>query len=125
MIAAKKQNNYSLEVFNDRHKMIADVDVKSGGDDLGFNPHELLESSLGACTSITVLMYAKRRNIPLEDVQTTVTITKEAEVNMITRHVRLVGNLTQEQRAKLLEIANKCPMHNFLLRSTTIETREI
>jgi uncharacterized OsmC-like protein len=70
-------------------------------------------------------LYAKRRIIELEDVQTTVTITKEAEINMITRHVPLVGKFTQEQQTKLLEIPNKCPMHNFLLRSSTIEMREI
>ncbi len=122
MITVKKNNNLSVTASNERHSFIADVLPKLGGDDTGLDPHELLEASLGACTNITVMMYAKRKGWPLEDIQTVVTITKEAEENIIRREIQLKGELDGEQKAKLIEIANKCPIHRFLERKTTVET---
>lgn len=124
MITVKIKNNLAFEITNQRDTtIITDVPKDKGGDDLGFDPHDLLEASLGGCTSMTVMMVAKRRNWPLEDVQTKVSITKETDENIILREVHLVGDLTEEQRTKLLEIANKCPIHKFLERKTTVETR--
>ncbi len=125
MITVTSKENLSVEVSNSRHSLVADVDSKVGGNDTGFNPHELLEASLGACTNITILMVAKRKGWPLEDVKTVVKVIKEAEENIIKREISLIGNLSQEQKLKLIEIANKCPMHNFLERKTIIETEAL
>lgn len=125
MIEVQKNQNLSVKISNSKHSIISDVVTKLGGDDLGLDAHELLESSLGACTSITVMMYAKRKNWPLLDVQTKVKITQETQENIITREVHLVGELDDEQKARLIQIANKCPIHNFLERKTSIITTEI
>lgn len=123
MISVKKNNNLSVEINQARHSLLADVSQALGGDDTGFNPHELLEASLGACTSITVMMFARRKAWPLLDLEVTVKIIQEGEENIISRELHFVGELSEEQKTKLTEIANKCPMHNFLMRKTTIETR--
>lgn len=122
MVTIKKKQNLSVVATNERHELVSDVSLKLGGDDTGFNPHEILEFSLGACTNITVMMYAQRKKWPLEDVHTVVTIIKEGEENIIRREVQLIGSLDGEQRAKLLEIASKCPIHHFLQRKTIVET---
>ncbi len=125
MIEIKKNLNLSVQATNLKFTILSDVSTEQGGDDLGFNPHELLEASLGACTSITVMMYAKRRNLPLLDVSTKVTIISEDAENVILREISFVGDLDDEQKKKLLEIANKCPMHKFLLKKSQIETRAV
>lgn len=125
MITVVKKENLSVEISNSRHSIVADVDSKVGGDDTGLNPHELLEASLGACTNITILMVAKRKGWPLTDVKTVVKIIKEEEENIIKRELTLVGDLSEDQKVKLIEIANKCPMHNFLERKTIVETEAL
>jgi putative redox protein len=125
MIRLSKSNNLSFFVANDRHTILTDVSVSEGGDDLGLTPHELLEASLGACTNITIMMYAKRKNWPVQDVQTKVTITNEVGENNITMEIKLIGELDQAQRDRLFEISKKCPMHKLLLRKTNIETNLI
>lgn len=122
MISVKKKQNLSVVASNERHSLVLDVVEKLGGNDEGFDPHEALEASLGACTNITVMMYAHRKKWPLDDIHTVVTITKEGEENIIRRDVQFFGDLDDEQRTKLLEIANKCPIHRFLERKTTVET---
>lgn len=125
MMQVKKLNNFSVEITNLRHTIISDAAKGAGGNDDGPDPHELLEASLGACTSITVMMYARRKNWPLVDVLTTVKIISEKNENIISREINLIGELDDEQRSKLMAIANKCPMHNFLGRKTIIETKAI
>ena len=123
MIRTSILNNLTVTQTNDQHTITADVSTKLGGDDTALNPHELLEASLGACTTITVMMYARRKALPLENVITTVKILSEdGEANVISRKVELKGNLDDATRARLLEIANKCPMHNFLVKKSDIKT---
>lgn len=122
MVHVKNKTNLSVEITDGRHTIISDVSDVSGGNDVGFNPHELLEASLGACTSITVMMYGRRKGWPLKDVQVMVKVVEEKDVNHIRREVTLVGDLNEEQKERLMDIANKCPMHNFLIRKSTIET---
>lgn len=126
MIKTQMKSNLSVTQTNDLHSITSDVSKENGGDGSALNPHELLEASLGACTSITVMMYAKRKNVPLLDVITTVKITSEkGEINEITRDIEFKGELTEELREKLLSIANRCPMHNFLQKKSTIATRSV
>ncbi len=123
MITTKILTNLSVTQTNGSHSITADVSQKLGGGGSALNPHELLEASLGACTTITVMMYAKRKQWPLTDVVTTVKILSEnGEVNEISRKIELKGDLTDVHRERLLEIANKCPMHNFLQKKSHIET---
>jgi putative redox protein len=108
------------------HTLVADEPVEKGGDDAGPQPHEWILAGLGACTSITVKLYADRKGWPLESVEVTV---RGAHVEdgtfVMTRDVRFVGaGLTDEQRARLIAIANKCPVHKTLTGPIRIETTE-
>jgi putative redox protein len=109
------------------HRLIADEPKENGGDDAGPSPHELLLAALGACSSMTVKLYADRKGWPLTSVDVQVTMAKEkreqGEVTALQRTVRLEGELTGEQRDKLLEIAGKCPVHKTLSGPIEIASR--
>lgn len=92
------------------------------GEDQGPAPHELLDAALGACTAMTVMLVARRKQWPLEDVRVEVEHAKEGEVYKLSRRVELVGALTAEQRDYLLGIANKCPVHKTLMGRFEIST---
>jgi putative redox protein len=102
--------------------VIADEPVEKGGQDKGFSPKELLVSALGACTCATVRMYADRKTWPLEKVEATVELIEEAEQTKFIRKLQLTGNLDEEQRARLLTVANACPVHKILTHSIVVET---
>ena len=128
---------FAQEIHAGSHRLHADEPVISGGTDTGPSPYDLLLSALGACTSMTVAMYARRKAWPLEEV--TVYLrhlkihaadcaeceTKEGMLDRIERDVHMSGPLTDEQRSKLLEIANKCPVHRTLTSEIDIKTRAI
>lgn len=122
MISAELKENLQVCLTNDKHSIMADTSVKNGGDGKALDPHELLEASLAACTSITVKMYANNKKWNLENIHTVVKIEKEGEINEISRQIELVGNLDEEQKNRLLQIANKCPMHLFLSKVSEIKT---
>lgn len=128
---------FAQEIVAGRHRIAADEPVSAGGTDTGLSPYDLLLAALGACTSITVGMYARRKGWPLEEV--TVNLrhskihaqdcaeceTKEGMLDRIERDVHFAGSLTAEQRTKLLEIANKCPVHRTLTSEIDIKTRAV
>jgi putative redox protein len=100
------------------HQWLADEPPAAGGADQGPGPHALLLSSLGACTAITLRIYAARKGWPLTGVRVDLTFNPEgapaAGGSEIRRHITLQGELPGAQREKLLEIANKCPIHRVL-----------
>lgn len=104
------------------HVLAADEPRESGGDDTGPAPHEWILAGLGACTSMTLQTYAAHKGWPLESVEVVVEGHHRDGAFILTRHVRVHGNFTVEQRTRLLEIANKCPVHKSLTGPVRIET---
>ena len=125
---------FAQEISVCTHLIFADEPVASGGNDFGPSPYEFLRSALGACTSMTLRMYADFKKIPLEKISVRLTYDKiyakdcancedsNSKLDHIDRQIELKGNLTEEQRNKLLEIANKCPVHRTLTSEISITT---
>ena len=112
-----------------RHQMVLggetisiDATVAEGGDGAGASPHDLYDAALGACKALTVLWYARKRGIPVEDIQVTVARDDSGERSGVYRlDARLVvtGALTEVQRAELLRVAQKCPVHKLMTEVKT------
>jgi putative redox protein len=102
------------------HKILAD-EPKSfpGGNDKGLSPTDFLLSSLGSCTSMTLRLYARLKKLPLEKI--IVKLDRKASGEII-REIELIGDLTEEQRQRLFEISNKCPVHKALSNQIIINS---
>lgn len=109
-------------VFVDSHRLLADEHKELGGDDAGPDPFEYVLSGLGACTSMTIKMYADRKSWSVTNVNVHLSIQKLDDGYRISRSIRLEGDLTEEQRTRLLDIANKCPVHKMLTGKITVES---
>lgn len=96
------------------HKLIADAPSQFGGEDAGFVPHDLLAAALGACTALTLNMYAQRKSFPLEKVDVRVEHAERDGSYVFHRHITYHGELSAEQKESLTGIANKCPVHKTL-----------
>ena len=129
------KTKYSTEIVSRSHSILADEPKKYGGLDVGVTPYELLLGSLGSCTAITLRMYADRKKWDLDEVLVHLEHYKEhaedcnscsddktAKIDKFVRTIELVGNLTFEERKRLLEIANRCPVHRTLENKIEIET---
>ncbi len=126
---------FAQEIHAGRHRLAGDEPISVGGTGTGPGPYDLLLAALGTCTSMTVGMYARRKQWPLESV--TVKLrhskvhaadcesceTRQGKLDRIERDVELHGALSDEQRTRLLEIANKCPVHRTLTSEIDIRTR--
>lgn len=108
------------------HELVVDEAAANGGADTGPDPHDLYDSALGACKAMTMLWYARRKQIPLEDIEVSVERDASDERNGTYRLKTLVsvgGDLTDAQRNELLAVARKCPIHKLMAQVTTaIET---
>ncbi len=104
------------------HAWSADEPVAQGCGDTGPTPHALLLSSLGACTAITLKMFAARKQWPLESVQVVLTLRAGTPGTDIERHITLLGTLDAAQRERLLQVANACPIHKVLTGEVRIAT---
>ncbi|PSK87408.1 OsmC family protein [Taibaiella chishuiensis] len=116
---------YKTEIRTATNLLISDEPVSAGGEDLGFSPEELLAASLGACTSATLRMYADRKGwTELGEIKVDVDFKRDVQANIsyITRTITLEGELSEDQRSRLLTIAGKCPMHLTLMHPIEITT---
>lgn len=122
-----------VKVRRDRGKLqhIIDIgphtlltDEPHGGEDTGPAPHDLLAASLGACTALTLTLYARHKNMDLQNVQVLIEHQQEGDAYVFTRHLHCDGNLDTAQRARLTEIANKCPLHKLLCGKIGIITQQ-
>jgi putative redox protein len=104
-------------------QLLADTTVDKGGNGSGPNPHEYLGAALAACTSMTLKMYATHKGMHLENAIVTVDIERSDDIEKFTRDIQLVGNLSAAEKERLLEIANKCPIHKALSGEIQIKTQ--
>src|ERR1700692_2841581 len=126
IVRETRRGLFQQEIISGPHHLLADEPVNVGGLDSGPGPYELLLSALGACTSMTLRLYADRKKLPLLRTQVRLRHsriyatdcaeceTKEGMIDRIERVITLEGDLDAEQSAKLLEIADKCPVHRTL-----------
>ena len=128
---------FEQEIAAGSHHFKSDEPIASGGTNEGPGPYDLLLAALGSCTSMTVAMYARRKGWPLESVTVDLrhrkiyandsvdSETRPAFLDRIERDIRFSGSLSAEQRLRLLEIADKCPVHRTLTSKVEISTREM
>ncbi|MBL8018829.1 MAG: OsmC family protein [Leptospirales bacterium] len=107
------------------HRLVADEPVTNGGEDTGPAPHDFLAIALGTCTAITLRMYSQHKQWPLEDAEVTVTVSKESDSTRLNRTIRFVGDLDDAQKARLLAVANQCPVHKTLSGKIEIVTNAL
>lgn len=116
------------------HKLVADEPAQAGGNDEGPDPYEYLLAALGTCTNLTLRMYADRKRWPLREVETVLSHAKSyaadcehcerpgSMVDRIERRITIVGELSEAQRTRLLQIADRCPVHRTLTSKIVIHT---
>lgn len=107
------------------HRILTDAPRTYGGEETGPEPHDLLAASLAACTAITVSMYAKRRNMDLQDIDVRVEHGHQGDAYQFTRRIRYIGKLSEEEQQRLTDIANKCPVHKTLEGQMRIVTETL
>jgi putative redox protein len=121
-VTTSHEGKYRQTVTVGPHKLAADVPAAHGGTDAGPEPHEWLLAGLGACTAITLQMYAERKGWKLSKVSVTVTGEHVEGAFVMHRELALEGELDDEKRARLKEIAEKCPVHKTLTGTVRIQT---
>lgn len=132
------REGFRTDISDGRHTLIADEPEHVGGTDLGPSPYELLNASLGACTAMTMRMYAERKGWPLETVEVRLNHAKiyakdcatcetegHAKIDQITREIHMTGQLDDMQQKRLMEIADKCPVHRTLHNEVHVSTRQV
>ena len=127
VVSENGNGRYQQTVIAGQHQLLADEPVSMGGGDTGPAPFDFIMAGLGACTSMTLRMYAERKGLALTGIQVALTHEKieldGARRDLITRHITLVGELSIEVRQRLLEIAEKCPVYKTLSQSCIIDSK--
>jgi putative redox protein len=127
--------DFLQKIVAGKHQLLADEPSSAGGRDAAPGPYDYLLIALGSCTSMTVGLFARRKQFPLENITVSLwhsrihakdceeCMTKEGMLDRIDMSIEMTGELTSEQRAKLIEIAGKCPVHRTLTSEINIRTR--
>ncbi|OUR97433.1 osmotically inducible protein C [Halobacteriovorax marinus] len=134
LVVGRPKHNFTQDIYSMTNKLVADEPKSFKGDDLGMNPYELLQAALGACTSMTMKMYADRKKWNLKDVVVELKHSKvygedcedceesKSKLDHITKKITVSGDLTPEQIDKLIAIAEKCPINKTLNSDIKIES---
>jgi uncharacterized OsmC-like protein len=137
VIVTGAASGFAQEIVVGPHRLTADEPIEFGGKNTGPGPYDLLLAALGSCTSMTISLYARTKKWPLESVIVNLRHskihaadcrdceTKEGKIDRIEREIQFVGKLDPEQQKRLLEIADKCPVHRTLKSEIDIQTRAI
>lgn len=132
-VIVRSGNALRNEISAGPHRMIADEPASAGGTEAGPTPYDFLAAGLGACTSMTMRVVANREKIPLEGVEITVEndrmhakdcadcLTDSGYIHRFTVTIKLIGTLTPEQRARMLDVAARCPVNKTLMSEIRIE----
>ncbi len=134
---SERDHKFTIDVFSDSHHWRADEPTSVGGNNTGPDPYEHLLAAVGSCTAMTVRMYASRKKWPVDDVTITLRHGREhktdcegcdetpMKLDIIERDIEIIGDLTDDQRARLLQIADKCPVHKTLTGELEIRTNAV
>jgi uncharacterized OsmC-like protein/alpha-beta hydrolase superfamily lysophospholipase len=137
LVSETGNGKFEQSVVAGQHRYLADEPVSAGGNGSGPSPYEYLLAALGTCTSMTIRLYAEHKKLPLRRVAVHLTHdkihavdcenceTREGKIDRIDREITLEGDLSAEQRARLMEIADKCPVHRTLHSEIDVRTREV
>ena len=137
VIVRGNATGFAQNIIAGAHQLVADEPLKAGGTDTGPGPYDLLLAALGACTSMTLAMYARRKGWPLETVTVSLSHsreyagdcrdcdTKQGLLDRVDRKIQVSGPLTAEQKQRLLEMADKCPIHRTLTCEIDIRTHSV
>ncbi len=118
------RDHYRTHINTADNSLTADEPLTSGGTGAGMGPEELLAASLSACTSITLRMYADRKGYDVDEIHVNVLMTRDKELNItnINRKIEITGKVTEEEKSKMMAIANNCPVHKILSNQIIINT---
>jgi len=131
-VTVRSENNLRQQITAGKHQLVADEPVESGGNDDGPDPYSFLIAALGACTAMTLKLYARQKGWDLQSVEVQLKHekihaqdcmeceTKDGKLDRIWREIKLTGNLLDEQRTRLREIAKRCPVHRTLTSEISI-----
>lgn len=136
-VSLTNKTGYKTEISSRSHSILSDEPIESNGTDTGMTPYELFLSSIGACKAITMRMYAERKGLPLEDVSIELehskipaeeckdSETKIGKIDKIDIKVSITGNLTEEQKERILEIGERCPVQRTILSEIKLTTTSV
>ncbi|SHH96614.1 putative redox protein [Chryseolinea serpens] len=122
VVASIGRDHYKTELTAGTHTLLADEHTGNGGTDSGPMPGDFMRMALASCTAITLRMYADRKKMDIERIDVTVNSERTDYKTVFKCEIKITGNITDEQRERMEDIAHKCPVHNVLSHPIEIDT---